>query len=142
DIIARIADALGLLSADLSDVSLDAGLVSRFPVRLIHRHGVFPLRMTNGTLELAVADPFDTQAVDAVGAAMGVGVVPVLVAAKELAALIKSQFGVGAETLDGMLAQTQEDESVEIVDDLEWDQSEAAEMAQQASVVRLVNEIL
>ncbi|MGD9855636.1 MAG: GspE/PulE family protein, partial [Planctomycetaceae bacterium] len=120
----------------------DAGLVNRFPVRLIHRHGVFPLRMAEGTLELALADPFDTHAVDAASAAVGMSVVPVLVTAKELATLIKSHFGVGAETLDGMLAQSAGNESVEIVDDLEWDQSEAAEMAQQASVVRLVNEIL
>ncbi|MBX3440628.1 MAG: type II/IV secretion system protein, partial [Planctomycetaceae bacterium] len=142
DVIERIADALGLLSADLTSVQADSSLVSRFPVKLIHRHGIFPLRMTDGVLELALADPFDTQAIDAASAAVGLSVIPVLVAAKELATLIKSQFGVGAETLDGMLAQTAANESIEIVDDLEWDQSEAAEMAQQASVVRLVNEIL
>ena len=88
------------------------------------------------------ADPFDTNAVDAASTAVGTSVVPVLVAAKELSNLIKSHFGVGAETLDGMLAQADDDASIEIVDELDWDQSEAAEMAQQASVVRLVNEIL
>jgi general secretion pathway protein E/type IV pilus assembly protein PilB len=140
--IEHIADALGLRCADLSDVQVDADLVSRFPVRLIHRHCIFPLCVTENTLEIAVADPFDTQAVDAASAAMNISVVPVLAAAKELATLIKSQFGVGAETLDGMLAQKTDDEAVELLDELEWDASEAAEMAQQASVVRLVNEIL
>ncbi len=142
EVVARIADALGLSSADLTEIEIDSGLVSRFPVRLIHRHAIFPLRIEDGSLQIAVADPFDTHAVDAAGAAMEMSVVPVLVTAKELATLIKSQFGVGAETLDGMLAQSDDDESVQIVDELEWDESEAAEMAQQASVVRLVNEIL
>jgi len=142
EVIEQLADTLGLLSADLSDVQPDGSLLSRFPVRLIHRHTVFPLKIADGALELALADPFDTQAVDAASAAVDMSVVPVLVTARELANLIKSHFGVGAETLDGMLAQKAGDESIEIVDELEWDQSEAAEQAQQASVVRLVNEIL
>ncbi|MFP6763379.1 MAG: GspE/PulE family protein, partial [Planctomycetaceae bacterium] len=45
------------------------------------------------------------------------------------------------QTLDGLMAQ-EGDQEVEVLDDLEFDESEAAEMAQQASVVRLVNDIL
>ncbi len=141
--IERLADALALPWIDLTAFPVESDLVSRFPVRLIHRHGVFPLREVGGVLELAIANPFDTDAIDAAGAAMEMSVVPVIVAANELATVIKSQFGVGAETLDGLIAQSDEDkEGIEIVGDMEWDESEAAEMAQQASVVRLVNDIL
>ncbi|MCA9073483.1 MAG: Flp pilus assembly complex ATPase component TadA [Planctomycetaceae bacterium] len=141
--IERMADALALPWIDLTAFPVNSDLVSRFPVRLIHRHGVFPLRESDGVLELAIANPFDTDAIDAAGASMQMSVVPVVVVAKELANVIKSQFGVGAETLDGLIAQKNEEtDGVEVVGDLEWDESEAAEMAQQASVVRLVNDIL
>src|SRR5205823_8082338 len=40
------------------------------------------------------------------------------------------------------LVQEREEESVELLDGLEADDSEAAKMAQEASVVKLVNEIL
>ncbi|MCA9109448.1 MAG: Flp pilus assembly complex ATPase component TadA [Planctomycetaceae bacterium] len=141
--IERLADALAIPWIDLTAFPVDTELVSRFPVRLIHRHGVFPLREVNSVLELAIANPFDTDAIDAAGAAMEMSVVPVIVSSSELATVIKSQFGVGAETLDGLIAQKYEDtEGVEIVGDMEWDESEAAEMAQQASVVKLVNDIL
>lgn len=141
--IEQIADALALPWIDLTAFPVDSDLVSRFPVRLIHRHGVFPLRESDGVLELAIANPFDTDAIDAAGAAMETSVIPVIVSAKELASAIKSQFGVGAETLDGLIAQKDEEtDGIEVVGDLEWDESEAAEMAQQASVVRLVNDIL
>ncbi|MCA9064701.1 MAG: Flp pilus assembly complex ATPase component TadA, partial [Planctomycetaceae bacterium] len=50
---------------------------------------------------------------------------------------------VGAETLDGLMAQVEEpDDGLEVIGELEFDESEASAMAQQASVVRLVNDIL
>jgi general secretion pathway protein E/type IV pilus assembly protein PilB len=61
----------------------------------------------------------------------------------ELARLVKTHLGVGAETVDDLIAiRAQQDGEIEILEDVEWDRSEAAEAAQQASVVRLVNEIL
>jgi general secretion pathway protein E/type IV pilus assembly protein PilB len=61
----------------------------------------------------------------------------------ELARLVKTHLGVGAETVDDLIAiREQQDGEIEILEDVEWDRSEAAEAAQQASVVRLVNEIL
>jgi general secretion pathway protein E/type IV pilus assembly protein PilB len=60
----------------------------------------------------------------------------------EVAGLIKLHLGVGAQTLDGLMAQAAADEDLEILGDLSTEDSEAAAMAQQASVVRLVNDIL
>ena len=49
----------------------------------------------------------------------------------------------GSETVDGLVAaQTDEADGVELLSDIETDGSELSEMAQEASVVRLVNEIL
>jgi general secretion pathway protein E/type IV pilus assembly protein PilB len=55
--------------------------------------------------------------------------------------LIKTHFGVGGETVTAMV-QERASESVELLQDTELDESEVAKMAQEASVVRLVNEIL
>src|SRR5437870_911435 len=58
-----------------------------------------------------------------------------------IARLIKTHFGVGGETVTAMV-QERSGESVELLQDTELDESEVAKMAQEASVVRLVNEIL
>jgi general secretion pathway protein E/type IV pilus assembly protein PilB len=50
-------------------------------------------------------------------------------------------LGVGSETVEGLLAAKGEEE-VELLEKIETDGSELSEMAQEASVVRLVNEIL
>ena len=56
--------------------------------------------------------------------------------------LIKRHLGVGAETIDGLIALQRQQGDVEMLEDIDVDGSEDAEEAQQASVVRLVNEIL
>lgn len=136
-----VGDALGMDFVDLSSARVDLTLLQDFPVRLIHRYNVFPIALSGGAVVLATANPFDIHAVDAVAAALGRSVLPVLVTAKELQKLIKSRLGVGAETINNLLAQEDEASQIELVDEPEWDAAEAAD-AQEASVVRLVNEIL
>lgn len=128
---------------DLSKIEVEASALKDFPLRLVHRHFLFPLSRTDSEIELVTGNPFDVQAADAVADATGLFVKMVLALPHEVATLVKSHLGVGAETLDGLLAQADEDaDGIELLDDLDFDESEAAAMAQQASVVKLVNDIL
>jgi len=138
-----VAESLGCRFVDLSAVQLDLSLLETFPVKLIHRYGVFPIREAEGSLVVATGNPFDLHAIDAVSAATGRSVTPIVALPDDVARLIKTHLGVGAETIDGLIAQDpQRHAGVEMLEEVEWDHSEASEMAQQASVVRLVNEIL
>ena len=67
---------------------------------------------------------------------------PVLASRTEIAKLIKRHLGVGSETVEGMMEATSDEAVVELLSGFETDGSELSEMAQEASVVRLVNEIL
>ena len=142
DALAAVGEALGLELIDLANAEIDLALLGQFPVKLIHQYGIFPVRSQDDALVVATGDPFDLHALDAASAATGRSIVPVLASQFELAKLIKTHLGVGAETVDGLLAQREEQGGVEVLEELEWDRSEASEMAQEASVVRLVNEIL
>ncbi len=142
DALNSIGDSLGMPVIDISGFDVDESILQDFPLRLVHRHGVFPVSRIDATIKLALSNPFDIQASDAVAAATGQFVSPVLALPQEINALIKTHLGVGAETLDGLIAQTEDQDGIEVLGDLEFDESEAAEMAQQASVVRLVNDIL
>jgi len=141
DCLRALGDSLGMDVVDLKEVEPAAGVLVGFPARLIHRHSVFPIERANGLITLAVPNPFEVQAVDMAAAATGETVTAVLADSAEIVRLIKSHLGVGAETIDGLIAQTADDE-VQVLDELSFDGSEAAEAAQQASVVRLVNDIL
>ena len=141
DALRALGDEVGIEFVDLTEIDVDLSLLSSFPPKLIHRQSLFPIRRDNGSLVVATSDPFDLYPLDEVGAATGLSVTPVLAGRAEIARLVKRHLGVGSETVDGLIEQS-EDRGVELLDDIETDGSELSEMAQEASVVRLVNEIL
>jgi general secretion pathway protein E/type IV pilus assembly protein PilB len=143
DALRAVSEAMGLELIDLTAIKVDLSLLKDFPLRLIHKHNIFPIRKQEGSLVVATGNPFDLHAMDAVGAAIGVSVIPVLASPVDLAKLIKTHLGVGAETIDGLIAQQEDrDGRVEMLEEIECDGAEGSEQAQEASVVRLVNEIL
>ena len=136
-----LGDEVGLDYVDLSEAEIDYSLLKSFPQKLIYRESLFPIRRENGCLVVATSDPFDLYPLDEVSASTGLTVTPVLAGRDEISKLIKTHLGVGRETVDGLLQQ-QADDEVELLDEIEVDGSELSEMAQEASVIRLVNEIL
>ena len=140
-VLRALAEEMGLDYIDLSEAQIDLELLKRFPQRFIHREGLFPVHQKNGTLIVATSDPFNLYPLDELAAATGTTVTPVLASRVEIAKLIKTHLGVGSETIESLLAQTEE-APVELVGQIETDGSELSELAQEPSVVRLVNEIL
>ncbi len=136
-----MGEEVGLKYVDLSEVEVDLSLLKRFPLRIIHREGIFPIQQKNGAIIVATSDPFNLYPLDEVGVATGKTVVPVLASRSEINKLIKTHLGVGSETIEGLLAQAQEEE-IEVLDQGEGDGSELSQLAQEPSVVKLVNEIL
>lgn len=142
DVIMRtIAEELGLDFVDLREESVDLNLLDSFPQKLIYRENLFPVSRQNGSIRIATADPLNFYPLDEIAAATGLTVEPVLADRLEIAKLIKNHLGVGGETVEGLLEQKAED-GIELLEEIETDGSELSEMAQEASVVRLVNEIL
>jgi type II secretion system protein E len=135
-----LGEEVGLDYVDLTVTPVDLSLLDTFPSKLIHRQTLFPVRRDNGQLVVATCDPFDLYPIDEVSAATGLVVTPVLSARREIDRLIKAHLGVGSETIEGLLQAT--GDGVELLSGIEVEDSEISEMAQEASVVRLVNEVL
>src|SRR5262249_60111929 len=124
---------------DLTQVSVEPDTLQAMPLKLVHRRSLMPLSRENGTLVVATGDPYDVYSLDELQTLTGLQIQPVLAVPREIARLIKTHFGVGGETVTAMV---QERGGVELLEELEADDSELAKQAQEASVVRLVNEIL
>jgi general secretion pathway protein E len=143
------ADALRALGVetgvdfiDLEAATVDLALLGPFPPRLIYRHGLFPIEKRLGAVVVATSDPLNLYPLDEASAALGCPIVPVLATREAIAKRIKTHLGVGSETIEGLLAQREEEEEVELVDGLQVDDAEISAQVQEASVVHLVNEIL
>jgi general secretion pathway protein E/type IV pilus assembly protein PilB len=140
-VLAVLAEEFGLELVDLTQVTVDPETLKSMPLKLVHRRTLMPLSRQNGTLTVATGDPFDVNALDELQTLTGLQIQPVLASPREIARLIKTHFGVGGETVTA-LVQERGQEEVELLEGLEADDSELAKMAQEASVVKLVNEIL
>jgi len=136
-----LGEEVGIEFIDLTEAEIDLSLLKKFPLRFIHRENLFPIRQNNGALVVATSDPFNLYPLDELSVATGLTVVPMLAARAEIDKLIKTHLGVGSETIEGLMAQT-DDDRIELLDQIETDGSELSEMAQEPSVIRLVNEIL
>ena len=139
DVLAALADEFGMELVDLTQVKVEPETLKAMPLKLVHRRTLMPLSRQNGTLVVATGDPYDVYSLDELQMMTGLQIQPVLASPREIARLIKTHFGVGGETVSAMMAER---DDVELLEGLEADDSEAAKMAQEASVVKLVNEIL
>lgn len=136
-----LADELGMRYIDLKDFEVDRELLATFPTSAIFRHALLPLQRDNGRVEVATSDPFDLEALDELGSLSGFLLEPVLARRNDVIELIKANLGVGGDTINELVAQRTEEEE-ELLRQVAAEDSELAEMAQAASVIRLVNELL
>jgi general secretion pathway protein E/type IV pilus assembly protein PilB len=137
-----LADEFGLEYVDLSKTEVEVGALAGVPQKLVHRRNLMPIARHNGTLVVATADPYDAYAIDELQTLTGLHVQPVLGAPREIARLLKHHFGVGGDTVTALVEEAGAKDELELLEDIEADDSELAKQAQEASVVRLVNQIL
>jgi general secretion pathway protein E/type IV pilus assembly protein PilB len=142
DALQALADEIGLDYVDLRTTEVDLTALEKFPQKLIYRNSLFPIGFDDDSIIVATSDPLDLYPLDEASAATGRSIIPVVAQREEIARLMNRHLGVGSETIEGLMAAKVDEEGVELLEQIETDGSELSEMAQEASVVRLVNEIL
>ena len=132
-----MAEQLGIEMVDLTEVTIDVETLRAMPQKIIYRRGLVPLTKENGTLRVATSDPFDLYSFDEIRMLTGLEIQPVLACSDEIDKVIKTYYGVGGETIDEMMDAN----DLEVLSDSSGDSDDLLEMAQEASVIKLVNEI-
>jgi len=137
-----LADEFGLQYVDLTQATVEPEALVGIPQKLVHKKNLMPLSRHNGTLVVATGDPFDSYALDELQTITGLQIHPVLGSPKEISRLLKTHFGIGGDNVAGLMATHKKEDDLELLEDIEADDSEAAKAAQEATVVGLVNKIL
>jgi type II secretion system protein E len=134
-----IGEKLGLPFVRLAEMELDRAVTSTLQPKVVFQHMVVPIKAENGTLRIATCDPFNEAARSAIGWLTNQRVEMALATREEIEKAQKRYYGVGAETLDQMLAaggviDIPANERISIGD--------IDEASQEASVVKFVNQII
>ena len=133
-----MADQLHLPLVELADIVISPEVLRALPSKVVYRKRLVPVSRENGILNVATSDAFDLYVFDDLRLSTGLDIQPVLAPRDDIEKLIKTHFGLGGDTLDEMVGADDlagGGASVEGGEDL-------LEMAQEASVIKLVNEII
>jgi type II secretion system protein E len=138
DILRWLATEYGLSFTTLDDIEPDRQLLSLFPARILLKEELLPLKRNNGTVEIATSRLFATQGLDALKTLTGLNLRPVLASTEAIQREMKKRLGVGADTIDTL----GEDASFQVVDDHPHDDTDLDNAAEDASIIRFVNQVL
>jgi len=134
-------DALGdqfhMPVVDVASLDPDPAALAALPAKVVFRHRCVPVAKVQGTLTVATSDPYELAVLDELKLLTGCPITLVLADEDELQKFIRLHYGVGGDTLDAMSAGL--DKAASIVEPKPTDE---VEQAQEASVIKLVNDLL
>ena len=133
-----LAHEYGLAYTPLENVDPDRAATARFPARVLLKEELLPLRELDGIIEVAVGRLFAEPGLDSLKAFTGLHLKPVLAPIAALQREIKKHLGVGADTLNLL----EQEEGFQVVQDDQQDQGDLEKAAEDASIIRFVNQIL
>ncbi|TWT41693.1 Type II secretion system protein E [Phycisphaerae bacterium RAS1] len=140
DVLKVFSEQFDIPVVELNEGDIDRELVSKVPSRLVHKYGLMPIAKNGKGIRVATSDPYNVYAIDELSAQIKTPVTPVLATKAEIHKMIRTFYGVGGEVLQEMMEERGE---IEVLDEVKVDSSDLdVQMAQEASVVKLVNEIL
>ena len=138
DILPIVAKKLNIAYVLIKEKKITPEILSKIPAKVAHHYKIMPIEEKNKTLTIAISDPMDIHALDEIKLLLGCRVEPVLAGPKDIAEGLKQYYGVGAETVEKMIA-AEGGIKLEIPD---VDSDDIEKLAEDASIIKFVNQIL
>ena len=132
----KLAQALNWPYLDVAKLKVPTEARNRVSTKVAFQYSVLPTQAVDGTLQIAVSNPFDSAMLNAVRFDARGPVQFALATRPEIEKALKNFYGVGAETLGEL------DQDEALLDlDLPVDK-EITESDQEASVIKFVNQVI
>jgi general secretion pathway protein E/type IV pilus assembly protein PilB len=120
------------------------GFLSKFPAKILLERQIVPAEYTKNNktvLLILVSNPFDTIGIDELQLLTGLDFEVGLATSAEISGFIKKYLGVGADTIQSMVDEAQEN-GLQFLSRIEEQDFDLAGAAEGASIIRFVNQIL
>src|SRR5262249_6132575 len=134
-----LAGSFDLPYVDLEKSAPTKEFLSPFPARLLLKHHVLPLEERDGMTTLVTSRPSDSAAIDELRLVCGREFSIALAPLPEIDRCLKRILGVGADTLQTLDAGAGD---LQVIDADKDDDLDLTNAAQDASIIRFVNQIL
>src|SRR5258706_13577322 len=135
-----LATSFDIPYVDLEKTPPSKEILASFPARLLVRHRILPLEERDGVTVIVASQVSDTSAIDELRLVCGRDLSLALAPSAEIDRCLKKLLGVGADTLQTLNAETSGD--LQVIDADREDDIDLANAAQDASIIKFVNQIL
>jgi general secretion pathway protein E len=116
-------------------------LIGKVPINFAKQTRLMPLRMENGGVVVAMADPLDTGAVDSLRLLLGASVSPLLVPTQSILDCINSVYDRAANEAEQLVGDLEAGDLDTVAHELEEPQ-DLLDSSDEAPIIRLVNSLL
>ena len=139
DVLRVLAKQLGVEYIDLKKEKIDTKVIEKVPAKIVLHYKLMPCRFENNKLIVALSDPLDIHKLDDLRLLLDADIKAGLSYEGDILESIQKYYGLGAETLEGIMARPDVEEKIKqkpsVVEDLE-------SAAEDASIIKFVNQIL
>ena len=136
--LAALAKAMGVPFLRVGEKPVAGEILEKVPTKAVFQYNVIPVGIEGGTLRVATSEPFRPGLADSLRLASGLRVKFALSPAADIEKAAKKFYGVGADTLDRLIA----DNTLDLDDAVGTAVGDLSNLDQDASVVKFVNQII
>ena len=137
EVLDAIGDQFKMPVIDLNAIEVAQDVLDVLPAKLVYKQNCVPVEQNNGSLTVATSDPFELSVLDELKLLTGQTIELVLADEDEIHKFIRRHYGVGGDTLDEMSGEL---DPATLAGDA--DTASEIEEAQEASVIKLVNDLI
>ncbi len=123
----------------IKDKKIDKSIIEKVPAKFVSHYKLMPIELKGKRLTVVVTDPLDVQTLDDIKLLLGFEIQPVLGGEKDILEMIKKYYGIGADTIERIMAEIPHTDELKLPAGATQDNEDLAE---DASIIKFVNQIL
>lgn len=141
DLMKILSEQLNIPYVELKNISIDLSAIKKVPAKLAFHYKVIPIKFEDNKLVIASADPFN--ALDDLRLFLKCDLSPAISTESSVMEAINEYYGVGAETVEGIIAKApkklEKTDAYRLPEDTVDD---IQKLAEDSTVIKLVNQII
>lgn len=137
-----LAAKLKLSCFDLKRTPIDNDVLSKVPLKIASYYKFLPVKIRGKVLTIAVGSPIDIQTQDEIRTHLGYDIDVVLSCSNDIVDSLKKYYGIAAETIESIVSRQTDQPVISIMDSADEKVEDIEKLAEDASVIKLVNQII
>lgn len=139
-ILSALSERFGIPKVRIDAYSIDPEIVKLVPVEMAKRYKIIPLFLIENMLTIAMSDPLDVNAIDAIRYRTRMEVQEAIASEKDIEAAIEKYYSM-VDSMDEMISNLEEEQILELHEVREEEINQDSD-ADESTVIKLVNVVL